>query len=173
MHNLNKETLDGIAVLRIKSADEIRKLAQHYLLPKKPTEQKDVGSPEFIRKMADSTAAVEVVCSLVNIFGVMANLRFFGSDMAIADLTFSLNTNVFWVKNANYLVPILNTSINAFMDNQTFLVIAQPLWDDLEYQSRNVWLEILPAIVFCLNGYSAMRSVSVEIKQSFEKFLRQ
>lgn len=169
---LNAQELEGIAELRVKTVMEVRALAQHYLLPEKPTNEKELGAPEFMRKMADAAAAVEVICSIVNVFGVMTGLRHFSGDSAITDLTFVLNTNQFWLKNSSYMMPLVNSSVNAFSDNYALTEKPQPLWGALVYHNRNVWLELLPAVVFCLSGHSAMRKVSLEMKQSFEKFLR-
>jgi hypothetical protein len=48
----------------------------------------------------------------------------------------------------------------------------EPIWDNLQYHNRNCWLELLPAIVFCLKGRLAMRKYSLEMKKTFEPFLR-
>lgn len=169
---LSQQDIDKVAEMRIRTVMEVRALAQHYLMPEKPTAEKDAGSPEFIRKLADSTAAVEVVCSLVNMFGVMTGLVYYSSEAAVTDLTFVLNTNQFWLKNSTYLMPLVSSAINAFSDNHKLREVPQPMWDSLAYHNRNVWLEILPAVVFCLNGHAAMRTVSLEMKQAFEKFLK-
>ena len=168
---VNQE-LDNILTLRVQVVADIRSLAQHYLLPERYADQKENVAPEYVRKQADAAAAVELVCSLINVFGVMAGAKNYSGEAAIADLTFSLNTNIFWVKNATYLMPVLSAAINAYQDNQQLKVQNQALWAPLEYHNRNVWLEVLPAIVFCLNGYAAMRKVSLEMKQAFEKFLK-
>jgi hypothetical protein len=160
--------------LTIKVAGDVRAMAQHFLLPAKPASEQERGAPDYMRRLADATAAVEVVCSLVNMFGVMAGLKHFMGESAIADLTFSMNTNQFWVKNSTYLMPIVGAAVNAFQDNRQLYSegLASGTWRELEYHNRNVWLETLPAILFCLNGHAPMRKQSLEIKQSFEKFLR-
>jgi ABC-type glycerol-3-phosphate transport system permease component len=161
---------DGIIV---GTAARVRELATHYLMPGKADfDPRNVGSPEYVRKMANSTAAVEVVCSLVNTFGVMAGYNNYIPQMAIADLVFILNTNTFWVQNAAYLVPLMNTAVNAFNDAQELKTKNEPLWKELVYHNNNCWLELLPAVVFCLKGYAEMRRVSVEMKQAFEPLLR-
>jgi len=170
------QELDNVLSMRVQVAADTRALAQHYLLPEKPKQvpgqPPPVETPEFVRRMADASGAVEVICSLTNIFGVMTGFKNFSAESSISDLTFVLNTNPFWVKNATYLVPLLNTAINAFEDNRQLRAQNQPLWNGLEYHHRNAWLEILPAIVFVLKGYAEMRKVSLEMKQAFEKFLR-
>jgi len=170
---VNQE-IDNLLTLRIQATNDIRMLAQYYLLPEKLTEQpKDaIVAAEYARKLAMATAAVEVVCCVVNMFGTMAGIKNFSSSNAIADLTFGLNVNTFWSANANYLMPILSMAVNAFQDNITLKAQQQPLWAPLEYHHSSSWLEVLPAILFCLKGYSAMREKSLEMKQSFEKFLK-
>ncbi len=168
---VNQE-LDNILTLRIQVTQDIRNLAQHYLLPQKPADPKEAGSELFVKKMALATGAVELVCSLMNVFGTMAGLRNYSGESAIADLTFGMNTNIFWITHDTRLMPIVSAAINAFQDNQQLRQQNQPLWAPLEYHNKNVWLEILPAIMLCLNGYPAMRKVSLEMKQAFEKFLK-
>jgi ABC-type glycerol-3-phosphate transport system permease component len=166
----SKEEFENVIV---GTAARVRELATHYLMPSKADfDARTAGSPEYVRKMANSTAAVEVVCSLVNTFGVMAGYHNYVPQMAIADLVFILNTNTFWVQNASYLVPLMNTAVNAFNDNQELRVKNEPLWRELVYHNNNCWLELLPAVVFCLKGYAEMRRVSVEMKQAFEPLLR-
>jgi len=168
---VNQE-LDNILALRVQATTDIRALAQHYLMPEKPVDQKDTGSPDYLRRLADAAGAVELVCSLVNVFGVMSGLKNYSGESAIADLTFSLNTNQFWVKNAANLMPIVSATINALMDNQKLRLQTQPLWNALDSHHRHSWLEILPAVLLALKGYGAMRQQSLEMKQAFEKFLR-
>jgi hypothetical protein len=169
---VNREEMDQMLAMRVRAVTDVRALAQHYFLPPKPTDPKQMDTPDFTRKMAHGTAAVELVCSLMNVFGVAAELRSFSGQSACADLTFGLNTNPFWVANSTYLMPLLNAAINGFNDNQALRESPQPLWSNLQYHNRNIWLELLPAILFCLKGYGAMREKSLEIKQAFEKFLR-
>jgi hypothetical protein len=156
------------------TAAKTRELATYYFMPQKIeyNDPKGLASPDFARKMANSTAAVEVVCSLVNSFGVMAGYQNYSSQMAISDLVFTLNTNAFWVQNASYLVPLMNAAVNAFLDSQELRLKDEPLWRDLDLHCRSCWLELLPAIMFCLKGYPEMRKVSLEMKQAFEPLLR-
>jgi hypothetical protein len=167
---VSPEEISNIASLKIGSAARVRELATHYLMPPKPSDQ-EKGSPDYLRKLANATAAVEVVCSLVNTFGVMQGLRNYSNSMAIADLIFALNTNTFWIANAAYLTPILNISVNAFLDNQELGLQNQELWKGLEYHNRICWLEVLPAILFCLKGYGEMRKIALEMKKAFEPLL--
>jgi hypothetical protein len=163
--------IDSILSMRLQVASDIRALAQHYFLPPKSNDPKD-NTPEFARRLADGTGAVELVCSLVNVFGSLLGHRVYSAENAIADLTFSLNTNQFWVKNAANLMPIVSATVNAALDVPKLKLQSQPIWLDLEKHSKLMWLEILPAILLCLKGYSGMREQSLEIKQAFEKFLK-
>ncbi len=168
---VSPEEMSNIASLKIGSAARVRELATHYLMPPKPQDEREKGSPDFIRKMAGATAAIEVMCSLVNAFGVMHGLRNYSSNAAIADLTFALNTNTFWIANSAYLVPLLNGAVNSTLDAELQLSENQPLWNYLQYHNKFCWLELLPAIVFCLKGYGEMRKVSLEMKKAFEPLL--
>lgn len=169
----NMQELDNILALRVQSLAEIRQLASFYFLPEKPAEIKDPAqAADFTKKMANATGAVELVCSLMNVFGTMAGLKNYSSESAIVDLTFGLNTNPFWVTNAAYLMPLVSASINAFEDNRKLRTNPQPLWKNLELHQKQAWLEVLPAILYCLKGYGSMREKSLEVKQAFEKFLR-
>ena len=69
-------------------------------------------------------------------------------------------------------MPILSAAVNAFQDNAQLTVNPSSLWEKMQYHNSSVWLEILPAVLFCLKGAPAMREKSLEIKQAFDKFLR-
>ena len=100
--SVNQE-LDNILTLRVRTVKDVRALAQHYFIPPQPADPKSLEGVEFPRKQAEAALAVELVCSLVNMFGVMAGLKNYSGESAIADLTFTLNTNPFWIKNAAFL----------------------------------------------------------------------
>jgi hypothetical protein len=163
--------LDNLLTVRVKMLSDIRELATHYFMPKKPEDQAKVGAPDFMKKVAEGAGAVEFVCSLVNIAGVMSGSRTYSGEQAIADLTFSLNTNPFWIKNSSYLMPLLSAFINASQDNDKLKQNSDPLWARMVYSHQALWLEVLPAIIFCLEGYPAMREKSLAVKQAFEKFI--
>lgn len=168
---VNQE-LDNILTLRVQTVKDVRALAQHFFIPPTPADPKSLEGVEFPRKQAEAALAVELVCSLVNMFGVMAGLKNYSGESAIADLTFTLNTNPFWIKNAAFLMPILSVAVNAFQDNTRLKANPSPLWEKLQYHNASVWLEILPAVLFCLKGAAAMHEKSLEMKQAFDKFLR-
>lgn len=168
---VNQE-LDNLFTMRVQTVKDVRALAEYYFTPVKPADPKDPAAAEYPRKLAEAALAVELVCSLVNMFGVMAGLKNYSGESAIADLTFTLNTNPFWVKNAAYLMPILGVAVNAFQDNTQLKANPSALWEKLQYHNASVWLEILPAVLFCLKGAAVMREKSLEVKQAFDKFLR-
>jgi hypothetical protein len=168
---MDNQTTDEFYAAKIQNVKGIRELAQHYLLPEKPATPAEQGSPEFNKKMALATGAVEVVCSIVNLFGVMRKNRMYSPESVIPDLVFALNTNVFWLANASYLMPILNASVNAINDNASLKLKGDASWGPLEYHNNNVWLELLPAVLFCIKGYPVMREKSLEMKQAFGKFI--
>lgn len=165
------ESLDQIYSMQLRVAKDVRDLAVHYFMPERPQEERERGNPEYMKRVALASGAVEVICSLVNVFGVMHGLRTYSAEQAITNLTFTLNTNPFWVANVQYLMPLLNAAMNAFSDNIELKAKQQPLWENMYRHNKQVWLELLPAVMFCLKGYSAMREKSLELKQSFEKFL--
>lgn len=152
--------IKNIAALKLNSAAKVRELASHYFMV--------TGETKEAKGLADSSAAVEVVCSIANVFGVMNGLRNFMPEQAITDLTFALNTNQFWIRNAQYLMPILNSAINASLDGRTQSLETGTLWGNMQYHNKFAWLELLPAIMFCLRGNTEMRRVSLEMKKAFE-----
>ncbi len=171
---LSLEHVQETVSLRLKAMNDVRELCKKFLAPDLPSDQGQdgKGSPEYMRRLADSALAGEVVISLFNIFGVMSGSPNYSSENAVADLVFTLNTNPFWVKNDKYLMPIVNASINALVDNQELRFKPETLWARLEYHNKFMWLEILPAVVFCLYGYGKMRKISLEMKKTFEGLLR-
>lgn len=140
---------------------KIRTIAQGFLMPKTEEEKKDAI------KMANCTAAVEVLCSLYNIFSAM---RTGGQNSAfnlVTDLVISLNTNPFWVRNAGSLMPLMIAAVNASNDARELLIEASPRWSGLQAQSENLWVELFPQVDFLCNGYAHMRLSSVEMKKTF------
>jgi hypothetical protein len=169
----NKEQIDSIFKAHTEMFIGMRERAAQFLMPDPPSSEEEKKSLDYQRRLAESLAALDVFMSFMNVSGAMIGSGNFSTITAIADLTFALNTNTFWIKNATYLVPILNMSINAFLDANDMAIREQePIWDNLQYHNRNCWLELLPAIVFCLKGRLAMRKYSLEMKKTFEPFLR-
>lgn len=165
------QQLDHIYSMQMQVTKDVRDLANLYFMPERPQDERERGNPEYMKRTALATGAVEVVCALVNIFGVMHGLKTYSAQAAISSLTFTLNTNPFWVANVQYLMPLLNAAMNAFEDNNQIRSSDQPLWEGMYKRNKDVWLELLPAILFCLKGYGAMRDKSLEIKQAFTKFV--
>lgn len=169
----NQEEITKVLQTHTDALVEMRQRASKFLMPDPPSSEDEKKSLDYQRRLADSLAALDVFMSLMNVSGTMVGSGNFSTIAAISDLTFALNTNTFWIKNASYLVPILNMAINAFLD---FNVMAigpnEPLWKELRYHNRNCWLEILPALVLCLKGHYTMRKCSLEMKKTFEPFLR-
>lgn len=141
---------------------KVREIAKKFLIPAEDT--KESKDPE---RMAMSIAAVEVVCSLVNIFGCLQSPTQNSAYALLTDLTTSLNTNPFWVRNQGSLATLLIASVNGANDARELSVGAEPRWDALREQSKNLWVEMLPQIVFMAAGYATMRLTSVEIKKTF------
>jgi len=141
---------------------KLRDLAHAYLVPKEGSEEsKDA------RRMAMAYGAAEVVVSLYSMFqGLQApseNTQF----NLLNDLTLALNTNPFWGQHAGSLMPLFIASVNAANDARQLKLEGEPRWKDLETQARNLWVEMLPAIVFLVHGYAAMRVASLDIKKTY------
>ena len=119
------------------------------------------------RRMADAYAAVSVVVSMCNIFSALYSENNNFAMTAIVDLTFALNSNTFWVKNAGYFMPLVNAAVNAAQDFRDQELVDEPVWETMKQHNRMQWLEILPAVVFLASGYVAMRKYSLEMKKTF------
>lgn len=157
------------SVIQLVSAHQkhIRDLATKFLVPTEGTnESKDA------KKMGDALAAVEVVISLVNIFNTVFNTSRTNLLDTIVDLTFTLNSNPFWARNSAYLMPLFTAALNSAMDYRDTENNKEPLWEKLRYHDRNMWLELLPAIMFLVHGYIGMRLVSNEMKKTFEAMVQ-
>lgn len=167
---VNLEEFGNVAALKVSTINRVRELAKIYFAPQlNDNEKNSLGVPEAQKKISESVLAIEVVCSLANIFGVSQGFKNYSPEIALLDLTFTLNTNPFWVRNASYLMPLVNASINASLDGSMQLATpGDSLWDKLRYHHKNMWLELLPAVLYCLSGYKIMREKSLEMKKAFE-----
>ncbi|MGH7744024.1 MAG: hypothetical protein ACREQ5_04290 [Candidatus Dormibacteria bacterium] len=164
MNNL-AELKEGVSLL-IDNNARVRALANKFLLPKETSEDTKDNL-----KMGNALAAVEVVCSLVNVFSALLTTNPVFTQIAITDLTFGLNSNSFWVRNTGHLMPLFIASINGISDYNLMALENEPRWSDLRAQGKNLWLEILPTIVFLIHGYPRMKECSIEIKKSFASIL--
>lgn len=141
---------------------KLRDIAHAYLVPKEGSdESKDA------RRMAMVYGAGELIVSLYGIFqGLQAPTENTMFNL-LNDLTLALNTNPFWGQHAGALMPLFIASVNAANDARQLKLENEPRWKDLEAQARNLWVEMIPAIIFLVHGYAAMRVASVDIKKTF------
>lgn len=158
-----QETVNAMAL----SSSRIRTAARDILVPKDGTEEaKDPA------RMHNALCAVEVVCSIVNIFSSIASPNASSTFTVITDLTINLNTNPFWVRNNPHLMPLLIAAVNASMDYRDMCIGPQePKWEWLKQHNKWFWLDILPTIVFLTHGFAPTRVVSVEMKKTFAGLL--
>lgn len=163
---MNLEDIKGTVEALASDASRIRDAARHFFIPKE-----DSKEAKDMERMAAASYAIEVVVSLVNIFSALRSPGQANTFLAISDLTITLNTNPFWVRNAGHLTPLLIAAVNAAEDARELSVSAEPAWQSLETQSRNMWLEILPTLLFLCHGTAMMRLRSTEIKKTFAGLL--
>lgn len=162
---MTDSTVQAVASL-LSEATKIRDLAQSFLMP-----VKDSPESKDNERLAACAFAVEVVVSLVNVFTALRNPTPVNTEMVISDMVIGLNTNVFWIQKGGQLMPLLIAAVNADKDAKELKLRNESTWKDLEKQSANMWLEILPTIIFLTQGQYAMRAKSVEIKKAFASTL--
>lgn len=158
---LDQNTQAGVQSL-VEADARIRQIAQGFLVPKEGSEEsKDA------RRMANGFAAAEVVISIYNIFQGLRNPSENAMYSLMNDLTLALNTNPFWVQHAGALMTLFIAAVNCANDARQLKLENDPRWKDLETQSRNMWVEIMPYIIFQVHGYAAMRATSLTVKKTF------
>ena len=157
-----KETLVAMAA----DSAKIREAAKSFLLPKEGTEE----AKDALR-VSNALGAVEVACSLVSIFSSLQTPTANAAFSMLTDLTIALNTNPFWVRNVGSLMPLLIAAVNGANDAREMDVNPEPRWNTLREQSRCLWLELLPQLIFLTHGYAAMRLQSVQMKKTFHGLL--
>ncbi len=141
---------------------KVRELAQMFLIPKEGSDDsKDA------RKMAQGHSGAEVMVTIYSIFHGLQHPAENAMFMLLNDMTAALNTNPFWVQNVGTLMPLLIAAVNGANDARELKVMNEPKWAALEQQARCLWVELMPAIIFIVHGYAAMRFSSTEIKKAF------
>lgn len=141
-------------------ADAVRSTASKYLIPLEGTE--DHKDP---KKMADGVLATEVVVSVVTLFKAMLEMDVTANVMALMDLSFGLNSNLFWTRNANYLVPVLTTAQLAALDYIVHVEDNNLAHRELQYHNRFAWLDVVVSIAFLVRGFPYTKSVSQQLKK--------
>lgn len=132
--------------------------------------------PAHVALMAYGLPAVDVAKRLMNMFVAMRNPQSGRSYSAICDLTYQLNTNIFWQKNASMLLPVIHVILNTHRDGVAMQVdratreeYAQG--DTLLAASRAAPLEIFPIIAYGLGGPELMLSASLPLKQELAPYI--
>lgn len=112
--------------------------------------------------------AVDVSIRLAKMFIGLRNNS--GMYEAICDLTYQLNTNDFWQKNAAILVPLMHAALNAHRDGALLMADRASREeysssDALISAARAAPLEIFPVIAYAVGGPQLMAAKSLVLKQ--------
>lgn len=127
------------------------------------------GIPPNPGQIAYGYMAVDVAVRLANVFLAIKNPGEHRHFRAICDLTFELNANDFWIKNAGFLTPMLHVCLNTYRDGVTLLAERTlrgeySSSDALISASRAAPLEIFPMIAYLVGGPQLMATVSLRLK---------
>lgn len=127
------------------------------------------GQKDNIGYQAYARMAVEVCISIANVILSMKHPESRRGLRAIQDLTYGLNSNDFWMKNASVLLPVLTVIINAQKDFATFQLERKTMqeygsYDKLISGSETVCLEIFSVILYLVGGPSLMSLASAPLK---------
>lgn len=119
--------------------------------------------------MAYGMMAMEVAMALVNMFLALKNPSQHRSYKAFCDLTYQLNTNDFWNKNASILLPAVHVALNAYRDGGVLMLEREvrneySSDDALIAASRVAPLELFPLIAYCIGGPPLMLQASIPLK---------
>lgn len=123
--------------------------------------------------MAYGLLAVDIAVRLANLFLSIKKDK--GVHRVACDLTYQMNTNIFWQKNASVLLPVIHVCLNTFSDGMQ--LIAERMvnseyasGDTLIAASRAAPLEIFPIIAYLLNGPELMVSASLPLKRELAPY---
>ena len=121
-------------------------------------------------------AGADVAVRLARMFiGLKKNS---GMYEAICDLTFQLNTNDFWQKNASVRLPLVHAALNAHRDGAVLLAerTARDEYsssDSLISAARAAPLEIFAVIAYLIGGPKLMTAKSLTLKQRLAPYFLQ
>lgn len=126
-------------------------------------------SPDKVGYMAWALLAVDVSVRLANVFLAIKNPKEHRTYRAICDLSYQLNTNEFWQKNASVILPAVHVALNSYRDGVDFELRRREIgeystYDNLIAASRCAPLEIFPLIAYLVGGPALMQSESVPLK---------
>lgn len=133
----------------------------------KPEERLEVGYKAY------GLAAVDVAVRLAKLFIAVKQDK--GVHSVACDLTYNLNTNDFWAKNASVLLPVMHIALNAHTDGVLLLAEREKRneyssSDALISAARAAPLELFPLVAYCLGGPPLMTSTSLRLKQELAPY---
>lgn len=119
--------------------------------------------------------AVEVAVALSNIILSMKKPNSGRGFRAISDLTYTLNGNEFWVKNAPVLVPVLTIILNSHKDYVDMMLQRTQMeqyavYDKLIGSAQIVCLEIFSMILYLVGGPMLMSVASLPLKKDLAPY---
>lgn len=155
--------------------DEImrRILAQHFDMPS----NEDIETkPDKIAYRGWALLAVEVGVAMANMIIAMRKPDSGRSFRAMQDLTYVLNCNDFWVKNAPVLVPIITVMMNAHKDGAALKLEASQereytIYDKMTSATSLVQLEIFSILLYLVGGPLLMTAQSLALKIALAPYL--
>lgn len=119
--------------------------------------------------------AVEVAVSIANLFLSLTRPNEHRHFRAICDLTYHLNTNDFWQRNAAVILPTIHTALNAHRD-MAELVLEREVRneysanDGLIASAKAAPLEIFPVIAYLVGGPKLMVAASLPLKRALAPY---
>lgn len=150
-----------------------RILSQHFEIP---TNEDIEAKPDKIAYRAWALMAVEVGLAMSNMIIAMRKPESGRSFRAMQDLTYVLNSNDFWVKNAPILVPIITVMMNAHKDGAALKMEARndgeyTIYDKLTSATSLVCLEIFSILLYLVGGPQLMGVQSLPLKIALAPYL--
>lgn len=139
-------------------------LVQHFELPQEGAT--DVPNPGYV---AYGYMAVDVGIRLANMFLAIKNPGDPRTFRAICDLTYQLESNQFWSKNAGFLTPMIHVALNAHSDAVALLADRSirneySTNDALIAAGRAAPLELFPMLAYLVGGPKLMATRSLQLK---------
>lgn len=141
--------------------------------PMNPSSEARSDNPGY---RAYALEAVEVGVSLANIVLSIKKPDSGRGFRAISDITYALNANEFWVKNAPVLVPILSIVLNSHRDyadmaNRRVEMSDYAIYDKMISASDGASLEIFSMLLYLVGGPELMTMQSLPMKMDLSPFL--
>lgn len=125
-----------------------------------------------------ATYGVEVAMCLANAFLLLRDSKTPGRAFkVVCDLTYEMNTNPFWVKNAGIILPVVHMALNAHRDHLLLTVDRQErdqyaLHDGLMYAAMYAPLEVFATIAYCIDGPALQTGVSATLKLALQPYFK-